>query len=229
MVQRYGIHWMPTTLVLYFNQALDPARAQDVQEYQLVDPHGHDVAITAADYDPTTDTVTLHLSQRINFHRRYKLTVDGASPSGLTDSQGVLLDGKATGHPSSNYVTTVDRRDLVWPERKKKAIHKEVSIKDPRSTKLATGHDVHGTQLFKRSWPFPASGSAAEAWETGQSIPAGTTGACRRPIGYRPTATLVSRGFSTQSKQRRSLRGHARGRMPGSLQPHRPRSPAISA
>jgi len=161
LVQRYGIHWMPTTLVLYFNQALDPVRAQDVHEYQLVDPHGHDVAITAADYDPTTDTVTLHLSRRINFHRRYKLTVDGASPAGLTDTQGLLLDGKATGHPGSNYVTTVDRRDLVWPERKKKAIHKEVSIKDPRSTKVATGHDVHSTQLFRRSWPFPASGSAS--------------------------------------------------------------------
>jgi hypothetical protein len=134
-----------------------------VHEYQLVDPHGHDVAITAADYDPTTDTVTLHLSRRINFHRRFKLTVDGASPAGLTDTQGLLLDGKATGHPGSNYITTVDRRDLVWPERKKKTIHKEVSvsIKDPRSTKLATRHDVHGTQLFKRSWPFPASGSAS--------------------------------------------------------------------
>ena len=193
LVQRYGIHWMPTTLVLYFNQALDPALAQDVQEYQLVDPHGHDVAITAADYDPTTDTVTLHLSQRINFHRRYKLTVDGASPSGLTDSQGVLLDGKATGHPGSNYVTTVDRRDLVWPDRKKQAIHKEISIKDPRSTKLSTGHDVHGTQLFKRSWPFPASGSVSMSHGKMSTV---------HPLSARPRHLMAR----LQPQERKSLR-----------------------
>ena len=161
LLQRFGIHRMPTTLVLHFNQPLDPAQAQDVHEYQLVGPGGRLDPISSAVYDPATMTVTLHPKRLVNFHKPYKLTVDGTSPTGLTDTQGLLLDGQATGHPGSNYVTTVDWRNLVWPDRKKQAIPKDAPIKDPRSTKLLTGHDVHGTQLFKRSWPFPPSGSAS--------------------------------------------------------------------
>ena len=71
--------------------------------------------ITKAVYDATSDTVTLHLGRRINFHRRFKLTVYGAAPTGLANAQGLHLNSKAGSNSGSNYVTTVDRRNLVWP------------------------------------------------------------------------------------------------------------------
>ena len=88
----------PTTIVLTFNQPLDPTSREDVHEYHLVDPQGHIVPIKSAVYDPTADTVTLYPKYRINLHHTYKLTVDGATPSGLTDSSGLLLDGKKQRH-----------------------------------------------------------------------------------------------------------------------------------
>ena len=38
MVKRFGYHTMPTTVVLTFNQALDPATAEDVHNYRIVSP-----------------------------------------------------------------------------------------------------------------------------------------------------------------------------------------------
>jgi hypothetical protein len=142
LLQRFGIHRMPTTLVLHFNQPLDPVRAQNVNEYHLIGPLGQTVAITDAVYDATNDTVTLHLARRINFHRRFRLTVYGEGPSGLADAQGVLLDGKSSGHPGSNYVTTIDRHNLVWPQRKK-TIGRDKSSLASHATRLGSIPRVH--------------------------------------------------------------------------------------
>ncbi len=113
-VARYGIHWMPTTLVLTFSQPLNPLVAENPGNYVIIDPHGHRVAILSAIYDPTTRTVTLHPARRLDFHYRYKLTVNGASSNGLTNLQGLLLDGNGDGTPGGNYVTVVNRHNLVW-------------------------------------------------------------------------------------------------------------------
>jgi hypothetical protein len=160
-LQRFGIHRMPTTLVLHFSEALNPALAQNVKEYHLVGPLGQTVPIAEAIYDATNETVTLHLGRRINFHRRFKLTVFGAAPTGLANAQGLLLNSKAGSNPGSNYVTTVDRRDLVWPDWYKKRTQKEKPVKEPRVIKPASGQGLHSNPLFKRSWSFPASGPSA--------------------------------------------------------------------
>ncbi len=157
-----------TVNVLTFNQPLDPTRAREVHEYRLVDPQGRIVPITSAVYDPTTNTVTLHPKDRIDMHHTYKLTVNGASKSGLTSTSGLLLDGKDSGKPGSNYVAKINWRDLVlppnwnpkWshdaePEKGRK------SIKKPQST-VITGH--HG--LFHRSSTLVKSGSAKAAEAT---------------------------------------------------------------
>jgi hypothetical protein len=34
-VLRYGHHWMPSTVVVTFNQALNPGTAQDAQNYTI--------------------------------------------------------------------------------------------------------------------------------------------------------------------------------------------------
>jgi len=119
-VQRFGYHMMPTTLVLNFDQALDPATAQDPHNYRIIGPHGRTIRVKSAVYDPTTLAVTLHPSLRINIHHRYELIVEGATAGGLSNTQGQLLDGNDDGTPGSNYRASITWRNLVldppWPK-----------------------------------------------------------------------------------------------------------------
>ena len=115
-VLRYGYHWMPTTLVLYFNQPLGPATAQDANDYRIVGPEGGTIRVNSAVYNPSTLTVTLHPSQRIDIHYPYELIVDGTAPDGLTNTQGQLLDGANTGKPGSDYRGSLTWRNLVFGE-----------------------------------------------------------------------------------------------------------------
>jgi len=165
LVQRYGIHMNPTTIVLTFNQPLDPARAQDVHEYRLVNPQGKIVPIKSAVYNPATNTVTLYPKYRIDLHHSYKLIVDGASPSGLTSSSGLLLDGKDSGKPGTNYVATINWRDLVLPpnwnpkwSRNPDPDKGRESAKKPDSA-VITGHH----RLFQRSSTLVKHGLAKAA------------------------------------------------------------------
>jgi sugar lactone lactonase YvrE len=112
-VQRFGFHAQPTTLVLQFNEALDPTRAQNRANYQIVGPHGVPVAITSAVYDPTADTVTLSPKTRLDTNKVYTLTVNGTGAQGVSDPAGNLLDGANNGLPGSNFVTTVTAANLV--------------------------------------------------------------------------------------------------------------------
>ena len=162
LVQRYGIHMHPTTIVLSFDQPLDPTRAEDVHEYHLTDPQGHSVPIKSAVYNPLTNTVTLYPKYRINLHHNYKLTVEGALSSGLTGSSGLLLDGKSSGKPGSNYVATINWRNLVLPpnwnpkwSRKPDPGKSRESSKKPAVT-VITGHH----RLFQRSSTLMKHGSA---------------------------------------------------------------------
>ena len=111
--QRFGVHDHPTTLVLTFDKPLDPASAQNLRNYRLVNPHGRRGRIVAAVYQPSTLTVTLHLAQRLDIHLVYTLTVIGTPPSGVRNTTGKLLDGAGTGHPGSNFVTEVNIANLV--------------------------------------------------------------------------------------------------------------------
>ncbi len=126
-LSRYGIHWMPTTVVLTFDQALDPSTATNVNNYIIIDPLGHRVAIASAEYDAATKTVTLHPSRRMNFHHQFKLTVLGATVGGITNPQGALLDGNNNGHPGSNYHTVITRKNLVYGKKVPVAAHRIVS------------------------------------------------------------------------------------------------------
>jgi streptogramin lyase len=115
---RLGVHSQPTTLVLTFDNALDPATAQDPLNYTITNSQGHSIRIASVVYDPSTFTVTISPAARLNIHRSYHLTVIGTAPTGLTDTSGNLLDGALTGEPGSNYVATVAASDLVIPEKK---------------------------------------------------------------------------------------------------------------
>jgi virginiamycin B lyase len=118
LVQRFGIHTQPTTIVLAFDAPLDPTSAQDVHNYQIVElgRGRRPILLRTAVYDPSSLTVTLSPARRLNFHHRFRLTVDGRDPGGVTDTLGRLLDGQQTGDPGSDFVTIVTARNLVVPD-----------------------------------------------------------------------------------------------------------------
>jgi len=114
-VLRYGFHAQPTYLLISFNGPLDPTTAQNVLNYQIVGPSGQSIKVTRAIYDSATQTVTLVPSLRLNLHWRYRLTVRGTAPSGLTNPAGDFLDGAGNGTPGSNYVAPITWGNLEGP------------------------------------------------------------------------------------------------------------------
>jgi hypothetical protein len=112
-VQRFGFHAQPTYLVIYFNGPLAPSPAQNTSNYQIVGPGGHHIKISSAIYNSTTDAVTLVLAQQLVLRKNYRLTINGTTSSGLTNPEGLLLDGAGTGQPGSDFVTTVTKNNLA--------------------------------------------------------------------------------------------------------------------
>ena len=113
LVQRFGYHSQPTYLVVTFNGPLDPSPGQHASNYVLVGSNGKRIKVKSAIYDASTDAVTLSLSQRLSLPKTYRLTINGTSPSGLKNPDGVFLDGAGTGEPGSNYVTSITRSNLA--------------------------------------------------------------------------------------------------------------------
>ena len=118
-LQRFGVHTQPTTFVLTFSTALEPAPAEDVANYRLNRVFGHRlgraIPIKAAIYDPTTDTVALHPAHRVYLFGHYRLEVNGSTPTGVARATGLLLDGKGNGQPGSDFVTTFGKSILAGP------------------------------------------------------------------------------------------------------------------
>jgi hypothetical protein len=112
-LQRYGYHWMRTSIVLTFDQALDPATAQDPGNYWIKGAGGRVIRVKSAVYDASASTVTLRPAERINIHHRYTLIVDGSSSKGLSNARGVLLDGARSGQPGSDGRSFITWRNLV--------------------------------------------------------------------------------------------------------------------
>ncbi|HWE37650.1 MAG TPA: choice-of-anchor E domain-containing protein [Isosphaeraceae bacterium] len=121
---RYGVHQQPVTVVLTFDQAMNAAAAQDLNNYRLAEiarpePFGlfyHkpiNIPLKSATYDAAHQTVTLVAKQHLDVHRIYQLTVNGTTATGLTSTQGVLLDGADTGQPGSNFVGQFGRTQNV--------------------------------------------------------------------------------------------------------------------
>jgi hypothetical protein len=117
---RLGFHAAPTTLLLTFDKALDPTTAEDLSNYKISQSGGRRIRVRSVVYDPATLTVTISPAQRLKLQRSYRLTVIGTAPTGVTDTNGVLLDGALTGQPGSNYVATVTGLDLHVPAKKEK-------------------------------------------------------------------------------------------------------------
>ena len=103
----------PTYLLVNFNGPLDPGPAQNRLNYEIVGPGGHRIRVVSAIYDSVTHTVTLVPGERLSIHRKYRLSINGKAPSGLTNSSGTLIDGAGNGHPGTDYVTSITWRNLA--------------------------------------------------------------------------------------------------------------------
>ena len=112
-VLRYGFHMQQTFLLIDFNGPLELGPAQNPSNYQIVGPGGHQFSVVSAIYDSSTHTVTLVPAKRLNIHRRYRLTINGTTSSGLTNPSGTLLDGVGNGKSGSDYVTSLTWKNLA--------------------------------------------------------------------------------------------------------------------
>lgn len=120
-IERFGIHMQGNRIVLTFSGALDPATAQDLNNYRLVGPGRNGqigpnnftiIPIRSATYDPATNTVTLVPARNLNVHQQFYLIVRGTN-GGITAFCGTLLDGNNDGIPGGNYTHVIDRSILA--------------------------------------------------------------------------------------------------------------------
>ncbi len=123
-LQRFGFHEQPTILVVTFSMPLDSARAIDLANYRIVtlggpgrggSLKGHVTRVRKAVYDPVTNTVTLHMAQRMDIHNHYRITITGTAPYGLMGSDDALLAGAGTGYPGTNFVGLLSEKTLAGP------------------------------------------------------------------------------------------------------------------
>lgn len=115
-LQRMGIHAQPTRIVVTFSEPIHRDRAETRTNYRLTTP-GRDgrfgtrddqsIGLRTVTYDPATNTVTLTPKQRLHWHRPYRLTVDGTSPTGVADLAGNLLDGDGDGRAGGDYTVVL--------------------------------------------------------------------------------------------------------------------------
>ena len=103
----------PTVVMVTYSMALDPTTAQDIRNYVIVNPSGQRVAIASAVYDAAAHTVTLRPKVKINLHHNYQFTILGTGPSGVAGADHTLLDGGLDGEAGSNYVTTLNWKNVV--------------------------------------------------------------------------------------------------------------------
>ncbi|MDG3004921.1 Ig-like domain repeat protein [Paludisphaera mucosa] len=123
-VERYGFHNQPTSLVLRFNEDLDPAAASNAANYQILGP-GRDgrlgtrddrpIPLRDAVYDAATRSVTLRPTERLYLYGRSLLAVRAGVGAGVVDLAGNALDGDGDGRPGGDFVSVVDRTKLAGP------------------------------------------------------------------------------------------------------------------
>jgi Bacterial Ig-like domain (group 3)/IPT/TIG domain len=122
-VARYGYHDQKTYLVIYFNDPLDPTSAENIANYTIAGPvhepghPSHRIHVGSAIFDSATNSVTLVPTARINIHQTYTLTINGTTPSGVTNTSGLLLDEVGNGQPGRNNVTSLTWRNLAGRAR----------------------------------------------------------------------------------------------------------------
>jgi uncharacterized repeat protein (TIGR01451 family) len=191
-LQRFGYHAQSTILVLTFSEPLDAARAQDLANYHLtlIAHGGHlrlPLRLTSAVYNATADTVTLHPAKLLPLRFKYELVVNGSTPTGVSSSSGVLLDGVGNGVPGSDFVRVFGSGFLAGPNRALRT-----------GPIRAAGHRLANPTHSTTSVPRPVPHTLPS---TGRGKPIHTTAAGNTPV--RLDATAVDRVLAKWSTARR--------------------------
>lgn len=129
-VQRRGLHAIPTRFTIIFNEALNPARASNRQNY-LVIAEGPDLALGTADdvpvrlrsvsYQPGSQSVTLTTARAVPLvGREYVLAIDGNPATGVVSASGEPLNGN--GGPGTDLFTIVNVDNFIPPAAVTRAI-----------------------------------------------------------------------------------------------------------
>ena len=132
-IERYGIHYQPTKLVLTFSTQLDTLSAQNKANYRILGPGGRYIPLSRATYQTSTTTVTLFPKLRLNLHKRYTLIVNGAQPTGLHTAQGAYLNH------GTNHVAKIVQGNLVLPKIKKPQPVLRVALNAIKSKPIPSG------------------------------------------------------------------------------------------
>jgi hypothetical protein len=111
-----------TSLFITFNQALNPASVYNASNYQVSLPgrslhvlHRHQtstgprrsIGITAVEWGPSTDEVTLILRKKLRQGQAYQLQIDGTA-GGLENTEGTLLNSPDLLKPGADYLADLD-------------------------------------------------------------------------------------------------------------------------
>jgi len=104
-----------TGLLLAFNQEMDPTRAERLTNYavEAAPRIGGRARMTRAVYNNADRSVRLFLNRSVPITSRIRLLVNGRPPRGLTNTDGLPLDGDANGGPGENFVALFRNGELV--------------------------------------------------------------------------------------------------------------------
>ncbi|MDB5351700.1 MAG: conserved repeat protein [Planctomycetota bacterium] len=113
-VQVQGSGRFVTGVTLVFDEALDPSRATNPGNYTLMAPGKNGrgeiaVAILPPTYNPVNHTVTITSGRSLALNSFYRVIVNGAVGTGVTDIFGNALQGADSQGNGQNYMATFAR------------------------------------------------------------------------------------------------------------------------
>lgn len=148
-LERIGVHLDPTLLLIGFSEPLNPATAENLNNYVLVyaGPDGRIgtrddrlIALASATYDAASQTVVLAPRLRLPLRAHYGLQILGG-PDGVIGQDGQLLDGAGDGEPGGDYHTTfgaeIWRGGRVTPQRPTPGPQRQPILAPPRRRPIA--------------------------------------------------------------------------------------------
>jgi hypothetical protein len=104
---RSGIHAQPTEIVITFNQPMNVASVQDVNNYILLGQRSGRTPFVSAIYDPATQSVTLHPRRRIKLHFDFFLQIRAQGPHPVSNAAGIALDGSYSGNAGIDFTALI--------------------------------------------------------------------------------------------------------------------------
>jgi len=113
--QRTGNAARTTSIILAFNETMNPASVQNLNNYYLVisDPYGNpipnapSVPLRSAVYNAANRTVTVRIRGFVTPWTNYRFVAAGIPPTGLVGTNGAFLAGSSSGQAGTNFVAVV--------------------------------------------------------------------------------------------------------------------------